>query len=118
VIWHGNDQTYNDYVAADGCRISKRYVAEDLEMADTPTTAPDYDIDKLDEVVLALLYLNSFRDRDEIRAWKGLDWDALDRLHERGLISDPARKAKSVALSEEGFEQAKAVFRRLFGIGA
>jgi hypothetical protein len=87
-------------------------------MAHTPREAPDYNIVKLDEVVLALLYLNSFRDRDEIRAWKGLDWDALDRLHERGLISDPARKAKSVALSEDGFEQAEAAFRRLFGNGA
>ena len=24
------------------------------------------------------------------RAWKSLDWEAMDRLHSRGFISDPA----------------------------
>ena len=44
----------------------------------------DYDKDKVDEAVLALLYLtlhevNQFGGR----AWKSHDWDALDRLHEK-----------------------------------
>ncbi len=34
-----------------------------------------YDTDKLDEVVLALLHLNSFAEHGVTRAWKGLDWD-------------------------------------------
>ena len=61
-----------------------------------------YDEEKVDEVVLALSHLNAFQDRGVIRAWKSLDWDALDRLHERGLISDPKSRARSVVLTEEG----------------
>lgn len=41
-----------------------------------------YDENKVDEVVLALLHLNAFRDRGSVRAWKGFDWGCLDRLHE------------------------------------
>jgi Domain of unknown function (DUF6429) len=49
----------------------------------------DYDEGKVDEMVLALLYLTSFTEQGFVRAWKGHDWDALNRLHESGLISDP-----------------------------
>lgn len=70
---------------------------------------------KLDEIVLALLHLNAFADHGTVRAWKSLDWDALERLHARGLISDPRSKAKSVVLTEEGARLAEAAFRRHFG---
>lgn len=70
---------------------------------------------KIDEVVLALLYLTSFTDHGFVRAWKGHDWDALNRLHEKGLISDPKSKAKSVVLSEEGARQSEELFFKLFG---
>jgi hypothetical protein len=69
---------------------------------------------KLDDVVLALLHLNTFDDRGEVRAWKSLSWDALDRLAERGLISDPRSKAKSVVLSDEGAALARDLFERFF----
>jgi len=36
-----------------------------------------YDRDKIDEVSLALLYLTL---HDSCRAWKGFDWEVLDRL--------------------------------------
>jgi hypothetical protein len=75
----------------------------------------DYDSTKLDEVVLALLYLNAFDDYGARRAWKSLDWDSLDRLHARGLISDPKSKAKSVVLTEEGARLSEELFRRHFG---
>ena len=56
--------------------------------------------DKIDDAVLALLHLTSFTEgKGELaftRAWKGHDWEALNRLHEKGLISDPKSKAKSV----------------------
>jgi Domain of unknown function (DUF6429) len=48
------------------------------------------------------------------RAWKGHDWAALDRLHQKGLISDPQNKNKSVGLSKEGSQKAEALFQRLF----
>ena len=76
----------------------------------------DYDKDKVDEVVLALLYLNFF-DHDGIdRAWKSFDWDAMDRLHEKGFISDPKSKAKSVIMTENGIEVAEELFNKYFGI--
>src|SRR5579862_7124116 len=67
----------------------------------------DYDEDRVDEMVLALLYL-TICERDEwgARAWKSHDWDAMDRLHAKGYISDPKSKAKSVALSPEAVERA------------
>jgi hypothetical protein len=75
----------------------------------------DYDHDKVDEVVLALLWLTAF-DEDEFgaRAWKSHDWDALDRLHAAGYISDPKSKAKSVVLSAEGVRRSRELFERHF----
>jgi hypothetical protein len=70
--------------------------------------------EKVDEVVLALLYLNFHGDRDAIRAWKSFDWDAMDRLHEKGFISDPKSKAKSVIVTEEGQKAAKELFKKYF----
>ena len=74
--------------------------------------------DKIDDAVLALLCLTSFTEgKGEFaftRAWKGHDWEALNRLHQKCLISDPKSKAKSVALSKEGSQKAEALFQRLF----
>jgi len=69
---------------------------------------------KIDEMVLALMYLTTFTDRGSVRAWKGHDWDALGRLHEKGLISDPKSKAKSVVLSDEGARQSEKLFVKFF----
>jgi len=76
----------------------------------------EYDRDKVDDMVLALLWLTAF-DEDEFgaRAWKSHDWDALDRLHEKGYISDPKSKAKSVVLSVEGLQRSRELFERHFG---
>ena len=75
----------------------------------------DYNEDKVDEMVLALLHLTSSRAHGIVRAWKGHDWDALGRLHEKGLIHDPVGKAKSVALTEEGLEKCRELFVKHFG---
>ena len=69
------------------------------------------DTDKIDEAVLALLFLTL---HDRWRAWKGLDWDALNRLYEKGLIGDPVNKAKSVVFTEEGLKRAEEFFRAMF----
>jgi hypothetical protein len=50
----------------------------------------------------ALLFLTLFKDKFGLRAWKGHDWRVMDSLHEKGYISNPATKAKSVAFTEEG----------------
>ena len=69
------------------------------------------DENKIDEAVLALLLLGR---HDGDRAWKSFDWDALGRLHDKRLISDPVGKSKSVMLTAEGLRQAEALFQRLF----
>jgi hypothetical protein len=71
----------------------------------------EIDRDKIDEAVLALLWLTL---HDERRAWKGFDRDALERLHARGLIADMVNKAKSVILTDEGLRQSEELFRALF----
>lgn len=76
----------------------------------------DIDEDKVDEFVLALLYLG-VHDRMEgmgARAWKGFDWDAMERLHKNGYISNPVGKARSVVMTEEGFLKAEELFERHF----
>jgi len=73
------------------------------------------DEDKIDESVLALLYLTL---HDGSRAWKSFDWDAMNRLHEKGLIGNPVGKAKSVELTEEGLKESERLFHELFTTGS
>jgi hypothetical protein len=70
----------------------------------------DIDTDKIDEVVLALLFLTL---HDGVRAWKGHDWDVLDRLYHKGMIDNPVGKAKSVVLTDEGLSESERLFRKL-----
>jgi hypothetical protein len=76
----------------------------------------DYAPDKVDEITLALLWLTSFKDPVGVRAWKGQDWDTMERLHAKGFISDPKSKAKSVVLSEEGERRSRELFAKHFGL--
>jgi hypothetical protein len=71
----------------------------------------EIDTAKIDETVLALLYLTL---HDGTRAWKGFDWDTLNRLHAKGLISGPVSKAKSVVLTSEVSGYRKRLFNELF----
>ncbi len=74
-----------------------------------------YNKNKVDEMVLALLYLTMFKDgRQGVRAWKSHDWEAMDRLHEKGYIWDPKRQAKSVGVTEEGTRRARELFEKHF----
>ena len=74
----------------------------------------EYNEEKVDEMVLALLYLTSSTQHGVTRAWKGHDWDVMDRLCEKGLISDPKSKAKSVVLSEDAVKKSAELFRKYF----
>jgi hypothetical protein len=73
----------------------------------------DLDKDRIDEAVLALLYLGLHNNH---AVWKTFDWDAMNRLHEKGLISNPVNKNKSVVLSEEGERESERLFREMFVI--
>ena len=75
----------------------------------------DYDREKVDETVLALLWLTL---HDHKRTWKGHDWDVLERLQQRGYIDDPKNKAKSVLLTEEGKQRSRELFARYFSAEA
>jgi Domain of unknown function (DUF6429) len=69
------------------------------------------DKDKIDQAALGLLWLTL---HDQNRAWKGLDWDVLGRLHKAGLIDDPVGKTKSVHFTPEGLAAAKGAYETLF----
>jgi hypothetical protein len=74
----------------------------------------EYDRDKVNDMVLALLQLTSTTDRYGTRAWKGLDAQTLDRLHQKGWISDPRAKSPTLELSIEGAKRSRELFARYF----
>jgi hypothetical protein len=76
----------------------------------------DIDQEKVEQTVLALLYLTSFKDKFGLRTWKGYDWQVMNFLHEKGYISNPATKAKSVAFTEEGARKSQELFENLFAV--
>ena len=69
------------------------------------------DTDRIDDTVLALLYLTL---HNHWRAWKGFDWDTMNRLHEKGMIDNPRGKAKSVVFTDEGLRRSKELFETMF----
>lgn len=72
---------------------------------------------RIDDAVLALLYLGRHkvsRMTNEVRTWKTFDWDAMNRLYEKGLITDPVNKNKAVAFTDEGLKQSEQLFQLLF----
>lgn len=70
------------------------------------------DNDKLDAAALAILSLTL---HDGRRVWKGIDWTVTDRLYEMGLIENPANRAKSLLLTDEGLAKAEATLAEMFG---
>jgi hypothetical protein len=75
-----------------------------------------FDQNKVDDATLALLWLVMSKNRfGSVSAWKGFDWDTMGRLFEKGYISDPKRKTKSVGVTEEGERRAKELFEKMFG---
>lgn len=73
--------------------------------------AQEPDWDRVEDVALAILSLTL---HDGNRVWKQISWDVTDRLHEKGLISNPRTRTKSVSLSPEALERAERVFQSLF----
>jgi hypothetical protein len=59
------------------------------------------------DLVLALMRLTLHEER---RAWKSFDWDVMNDLFERGLITDPRRKTKSVLLTDEGLARSREMY--------
>lgn len=72
----------------------------------------ELDSDKIDEAVLALLALGR---HDGYRVWKSFDWESMGRLYEKGYITDPVGKAKSVLFTEDGARESQRLLQTLFG---
>ncbi len=73
------------------------------------------DLTPIEQFTLVLLRHSAFEDQGNLRSWKGYDWEVMNRLHERGLISDPVGKAKSVLFTDAGQRQADALVKSLVG---
>jgi Domain of unknown function (DUF6429) len=76
-----------------------------------------YDETKIDEAVLAVLYLTAFEEHGMTRAWKGVDWEATKRLHTKGFIDDPTGRAKAISFTDAGLARAKTAAEKLFAPG-
>ena len=74
----------------------------------------EIDEEKLAEVGLAILSLTAHVESGVTRAWKGLDWDLLNSLHQKGWINDPVGKQKSIVLTAEGAKLAAEFLNKHF----
>lgn len=72
----------------------------------------EYDDQRIDDAVLALLAFFSAKDG---HTWKGHDFGVMERLHERGFIGNPVNRNKGVYLTTEGMERGLRVAEHLFG---
>jgi Domain of unknown function (DUF6429) len=77
---------------------------------------PNLNQEKLSETALAILGLTAFRDHHAVRAWKGMGWDLMELLYEKGWIRDPKGKAKSVVFTEDGVQRAEEFLQRHFAL--
>lgn len=85
--------------------------SERLQIAQAVSEQLDPALEEVDDAVLALLLLGLHKGE---RVWKSFDWNAMHRLHQKGYISNPVGKAKSVIMTKEGLERAESLFERLF----
>ncbi len=72
----------------------------------------NYDSDKIEESILALLGVFEF---DNGRVWRRYDFAVMDALYPKGLITDPRSRNESVYLTDDGIARAKALAIRYFG---
>ena len=69
------------------------------------------DTNKIDDAVLALLYLTL---HDQSHASTSFAPEVLRRLHESGMIEDPAGSSDSVELTADGLQRSKTLFNSMF----
>jgi hypothetical protein len=72
--------------------------------------------DKVDEMVLAPLYLATLHDKHGARACKGMDRGTLDRLYAKGYIGDRWGKTLSVILTDKDERHSREFFFRIFSV--
>ncbi len=73
------------------------------------------DTKKIDDAVLALLHLTL---HDQSHASMGFAPEVLGRLHEKGMIDDPAGGSDSIELTPDGLQRSRTLFNAMFGAPA
>ena len=88
-----------------------RPVYRQVRRSTLPRRSSIMDIDRghIDDAVLALLFLGR---HDGMRTWKSFDWAAMERLHTKGLISNPVGKARSVIFTDEGLASVRSIISK------
>jgi hypothetical protein len=73
--------------------------------------------ERMDEAVLALPWMNSFVEKasniEAWRGWKGVQWEATDRLYEKKLISD-GEQGEVVSAYRRGTSSRTSLIEALF----
>jgi hypothetical protein len=81
----------------------------------TMSIPENLDKEKIAETALAILSLSRMVEPYGVTAWKGIDWDVMNLLFEKGWIRDPVGKQKSVGITEEGVKLAEVFLEKHFG---
>lgn len=74
----------------------------------------DYDRNKVDEVILALMYLTTSENARGVRALRAFAHEHLARLEDKALINGANTSSKSVTLTTLGEELSIRYFRKHF----
>ena len=70
------------------------------------------------ELTLLLMYLNRFTEEKEFKsakdffAWKGYNFDIINKLDDEDFISQGKYRNKSVYITEKGIEEAKKLLEK------
>ena len=70
------------------------------------------------ELTLLLMYLNRFTDEKDFKtakdfyAWKGYNFDIINKLDDEDFISQGKYRNKSVYITEKGIEEAKKLLEK------
>jgi Domain of unknown function (DUF6429) len=72
----------------------------------------EIDREKIEETSASASLPDLIRQQSGLRAWKGHDWGVMNVLHEKGYISNPATKAKSVVFTEDRGETVEGSIRK------
>jgi len=77
--------------------------------------------EQIKELTLLLLYLTSWTEKelgaDYQRAWKGYDFNVLNKLKDERLIGGSSYKSKSIYLTEDGIGKATELMEKYNIIG-
>jgi len=69
---------------------------------------------RIDDAALALMILSGQSDGPDVRVWRKIDGEIVERLWRRELAYYPYNRSKSLILTPKGLAQAVAAAERLF----